>query len=190
MAARAEGLGMNLTEQIAKGNIRVHQVDPAELSPGEFANRIRQAVEQDGVRFVVLDSLNGYLQAMPEEQFLVTQLHEMLSYLSQQGVVTLMVLTQHGLIGQMQTNVDLTYLADTVIVLRYFEAMGAVKKAIAVIKKRSGGHENTIREFTLDGHGLRVGKPLVDFHGILTGTPEFRGSRDAIMKGPDVQVES
>src|SRR6202030_3720490 len=141
----------------ASGRVRMQQIDPAEMSPGEFAHRVRQSVEREGVRVVVIDSLNGYMNAMPEERFLVLQLHELLSYLNQLGVVTIVVLAQHGLMGPMQTPLDISYLSDVVILLRYFEADGRVRRAISVVKKRSGIHEDTIREFQLTSQGVKVG---------------------------------
>ena len=155
--------------------MRVEQVDPAEIAPGELADRIVQAVENDGVRMVILDSLNGYVNAMPQEDFLHLHLHELLSYLNQSGVVTIMVLAQHGLIGPMGAPVDVSYLADTVMLMRFFEARGAMKKAVSVIKKRSGWHETTIRELRLSGSGIEVGAPLVDFEGVMTGVPRILG---------------
>jgi circadian clock protein KaiC len=171
---------------VEAGNIRVQQIDPAELSPGEFAHRVRQAVERDGARLVVIDSLNGYLQAMPDERFLTAQMHELLTYLNQQGVVTLLVMAQHGFLGmQMSSPVDVSYLADTVMLLRYFEAGGTVRRAISVVKKRSGYHEDTIRELRLSSKGIRVGEPLTAFHGVLTGVPVYTGGGDAPAGGGD-----
>ncbi len=176
LITRSEGLGIPLKKHIDAQRIRVQQVDPGELSPGEFIYGIRRAVEQDGARVVVIDSLNGYLNAMPEERYLTIQLHEMLSYLGQQGVVTLMVMAQRGLLGAgMQTPVDASYLADTVIALRYFEAGGEVQQAISVVKKRTGIHENSIRELKLGPDRIQVGAPLKNFQGILTGVPEYVG---------------
>jgi circadian clock protein KaiC len=174
LMARSEGLGMDLEPHIRAGRIRVQQVDPAELSPGEFANAVRRAVEVDQARIVVIDSLNGYLQAMPEERFLTIQLHELLTYLDQQGVITLLVVAQHGLVGNaMQTPVDASYLADTVILLRYYEARGQLGRMISVVKKRSGAHEVTLHEFRLGANGLSVGEPIRDLQGVLSGTPAF-----------------
>jgi circadian clock protein KaiC len=150
----------------------VHQVDPAEMSPGEFAFAIKAAVERDGIDIVQIDSLNGFLHAMGDERFLNLQLHELVTYLNQQGVVTIMMLAPHGMLGQMRTPLDVTYLADTVIALRYYEASGAVHKAISVIKKRTGKHERTIREVILDRGKIDVGRPLTKFRGIFTGTPD------------------
>lgn len=173
---RASGLGMNLREHVESGRIILQQVDPAELAPGEFMHRICEAVDREGCRVVVVDSLNGYLNAMPEERFLVVQLHELLTYLSQRGVLTLVVAAQHGVIGTgMVTPVDVSYLADTVLLFRYFEADGAIRQAISVVKKRSGGHERTIRELRI-GPSVEVGPPLREFHGVLSGVPVFHGS--------------
>jgi circadian clock protein KaiC len=181
MRARMHGLGMNADELRDRGLLNLQQVDPAELSPGEFAAQVRMRVEE-GAKTIVIDSLNGYLYSMPDERMLVTQLHELLSYLAQQGVVTVLLLTQHGVVGNMNTPVDLSYLADCVILLRYFEFDGAMKKAISVIKKRSGGHEETIREFKLvRGQGLVAGPPLVGFRGIMTGVPTFVGKPSSIL---------
>jgi circadian clock protein KaiC len=169
---RSAGLGINLKEAIDAGRALVQQVDPAELSPGEFTFLVRRAVQDDGARVVVIDSLNGYINAMPEERFLTIQLHELLTFLNQQGVNTLLVVAQHGLIGSgMQAPIDASYLADTVVVLRYFEAEGEIRRAISVIKKRSGPHESTLREFRMSSAGIWVGEPLAGFHGILSGIP-------------------
>jgi circadian clock protein KaiC len=172
LEARTESLGIKLAQGRGAGQIRVTQVDPAELSPGEFTYLVRDAVERDHAKVVVIDSLNGYLNAMPEEQFLTAQLHELLTYLGRQGVTTLMVVAQHGLLGSnMQSPVDTSYLADSVVLLRYFEFAGEVKKAVSVVKKRSGAHEGTIRELFFDKDGIHLGQPLKGFRGILTGTP-------------------
>ncbi len=150
----------------------MQHIDPAELSPGEFAHLVRVAVERDHARVVIIDSLNGYLNAMPEEHFLAAQLHELLTYLGRRGVTTLMVAAQHGMLGMtMQGPVDTSYLADSVILLRYFEYAGKVKKAISVLKKRSGRHEESIRELRFAGNGIHLSDPLVQFRGILTGVP-------------------
>lgn len=174
--ARSAGLGMDLRGHVGAGRVRVHQVDPAEMSPGEFAHRVRQAAEEDGAKVVVIDSLNGYLNAMPEERFLTIQLHELLTYLGQQGVVTFLVVAQHGLLGNhMNSPVDASYLADAVVLLRYFEARGQIRRAVSVIKKRSGAHEATLREMRMGPDGIWVGEPLKDYHGVLTGLPEILG---------------
>lgn len=171
--ARSAGLGMDLRGHAEAGRIRVQQVDPAEMAPGEFAHAVRRAAE-GGATAVVIDSLNGYLNAMPEERFLTIQLHELLTYLGQQGVVTLLVAAQHGLVGTgLQSPVDASYLADSVILLRYFEDRGKIRRAVSVVKKRSGAHEDTLRELRLGPGGLWVGEPLEDFHGVLTGVPQI-----------------
>jgi circadian clock protein KaiC len=179
--ARAQGLGIPLQSFVDSGQIRVQQIDPAEMSPGEFAHIVRHSVEQDGVQVVIIDSLNGYMNAMPEERFLLLQMHELLSTLNQLGVVTILVLAQHGLMGPMQTPLDISYLSDAVLMLRYFEAEGRVRRAISVVKKRSGAHEDTIREFRLTGQGVKIGPPLIEFHGILTGMPDYRGGATPLL---------
>ncbi|MBV8890057.1 MAG: AAA family ATPase [Alphaproteobacteria bacterium] len=179
--ARALGLGMPLQAYVDNNRIRVQQIDPAEMSPGEFAQRVRQSVEQDGVRVVIIDSLNGYMNAMPEERFLLLQMHELLSTLNQLGVITILVLAQHGLMGPMQTPLDISYLSDAVLMLRYFEAEGRVRRAISVVKKRGGMHENAIREFRLTAGGVKVGPPLTEFEGILSGVPRYRGGAGPLL---------
>jgi circadian clock protein KaiC len=184
---RTKGLGMDIAPEIAAGRIRVQSIDTAELSPGEFAHAVRAAVDADGTpgaRVVVIDSLNGYLNAMPEERFLIAQLHELLTYLGHKGVVTFLIVAQHGLFGSMTSPIDTTYLADTVVLFRYYEAMGEVKQALSVVKKRSGPHERTIRNLRLGSGGVTVGPPLRDFHGVLTGTPTYRGPTGPA-EGPD-----
>jgi circadian clock protein KaiC len=172
LRTRSAGLGMDLGPFIDSGHIRVRQIDPAELSPGEFVHEIRDAVEQHNATVVVIDSLNGYLNAMPDERFLIVQLHELLTYLGRHGVATMLIGAQHGLIGmQMQTPVDASYLADSVVLLRYFEDGGEVRQAISVLKKRGGAHERSIRSFSLDAQGIHVGPPLRNFRGILSGIP-------------------
>jgi circadian clock protein KaiC len=161
---------------LADGTLEIQQIDPAELSPGEFVSRVRRLVERDHLRVVVLDSMNGFLNAMPHEQFLAMQLHELLSYLGQQGVATILTLAQHGFIGPMQTPVDVSYLADTVLLFRYFEYEGQIRQALSVIKKRSGPHERTIRELIFGNGEIAVGEPLKEFEGVLTGVPSFTGN--------------
>jgi circadian clock protein KaiC len=173
--ARAAGLGRDMSKLVEAGHMSLQQIDPAELSPGEFAHYVRRAVDRNGARVVVIDSLNGYLQAMPDERFLTVQMHELLTYLNQQGVVTILVLAQHGFMGSnMGTPVDVSYLADTVLMLRFFEAWGEVRRAVSVVKKRTGYHENAIREMRMSAGGIAVGEPLKDFHGVLTGVPTRR----------------
>jgi circadian clock protein KaiC len=175
IAARARTLGLPLERYQASGHLRIQQIDPAEMSPGEFATVVRRSVEDDGARVIVIDSLNGYLNAMPDERFLILQMHELLSYLGQQGVLTILVLAQHGLVGPMDTPVDISYLSDAVVMLRYFEVAGTVRRAMSVVKKRSGNHEHTVREFRLSQRGVQLGPPLVHFDGVLTGTPQYHG---------------
>jgi circadian clock protein KaiC len=182
MMARAASVGMPLESHIESGMITVKEIDPAELAPGEFVHCVIDHVQGSDSRIVVIDSLNGYMQAMPDVKFLAIQLHELLSYLNRHGILSIMTVAQHGLIGQMQTPIDLTYLADTVVLLRFFEQGGRIKKAVSVIKKRIGKHEDTIREFKIDDAGVRVGKPLEEFQGVLTGVPIFRGSAEQMLK--------
>jgi circadian clock protein KaiC len=171
---RARGLNCNIDDHVGSKLVTLTTVDPAALSPGAFTHIVKAAVD-DGARLIVLDSLNGYLNGMPEEHYLLLQLHELFMYLRHRGIVTLVTLAQHGMIGQMPTPIDLSYLTDTVVLLRYFETMGEVRQAISVMKKRSGAHERTIRELRLDSQGIRVGEPLKDFHGVLTGVPTYIG---------------
>jgi circadian clock protein KaiC len=178
---RAAGLGMDMGSHIADGSLRLEQIDPAELSPGELSGLVRSAVERDGVQMVVIDSLSGYLNAMPEEQYMLLQMHELLTYLNQQGIVTILILAQHGLVGQMASPVDMTYLSDTILLLRFFEAKGKIRRAVSVIKKRTGRHEDTIREYRIDRGGIRVGAPLHDFRGVLTGVPSFGGRAETLL---------
>jgi len=172
LLGRASGLGMNLDEHLRSGLMKIEHIDPAELSPGEFSEMLRHYVEKENVRAVMIDSLNGFLQAMPGEQFLSLHLHELLTYLNNRGILTLLILAQMGLVGSaMQTPIDVSYLADNILVLRYFEAHGEVRQAISMMKKRSGGHERSIRELRLGPDRIRVGAPLTDFQGILSGIP-------------------
>jgi circadian clock protein KaiC len=173
--ARAKTLGLPLQHFLDTGLIRFQQIDPAELSPGEFTASVRRSVEVDGARIVIIDSLNGYLNAMPDERFLILQMHELLSYLSQKGVLSILVLAQHGLVGPMDTPIDISYLSDAVLMLRYFEVDGTVRRALSVVKKRSGNHEHTIREYRLSEGGIQLGPPLKGFRGVFTGTPEYHG---------------
>ncbi|HEY1287449.1 MAG TPA: ATPase domain-containing protein [Burkholderiales bacterium] len=175
LCQRAEDMKINLAPLMQSGMLKIEQLDPAVISPGELAFRIRSAVEQEKVRMVVLDSLNGYVTAMPHEEFLHLHLHELLTYLNQQGVMTMMVLAQHGLVGHMGAPIDVSYLADSVIITRFFEALGNIRKAISIIKKRSGPHEAAVRELTLTSGGVVVGPPLTDFQGVLTGVPSYLG---------------
>ncbi|HEX8636927.1 MAG TPA: ATPase domain-containing protein [Pyrinomonadaceae bacterium] len=173
---RAKNIGTPIDQFIVDGLIKMQQIDPAALSPGEFAHLILKAVKQDDVKFVVIDSLNGYLDSMPEERFLTLQMHELLTFLNQQGIITVLIMGQHGFLGsQMKTPVDVSYLADSVLLLRYFESHGAVRRAVSVVKKRTGSHENTIREMDISSEGIRVGKTLNEFQGVLTGSPVYTG---------------
>jgi circadian clock protein KaiC len=180
---RSRGISMQLDDAIEKNLITVRQVDPAEMSPGEFAARVRESVQNDQSKIVVIDSLNGYMNAMPDERFLTIHMHELLTYLGQQGVFTILIMAQHGMIGKMDSPLDVSYLSDTVVLLRYFEAQGAIHQAISVMKKRTGWHERSIREFKITSEGVRVGEPLTNFHGILTGVPTYTGDAVPLMKG-------
>lgn len=181
LLARSRALGMDLQPFIDSGSLDLRAIDPAELSPGEFAATVRASVEEDQARMIVIDSLNAYLQSMPSEQFLILQMHELLTYLGQSGVVTMLILGMHGIMGDVRADVDLSYLADTAVQLRYFEAFGEVRQAISVIKTRTAQHERTIREFRIDHAGIRLGEPLREFQGVLTGVPNFSGKGQALM---------
>ena len=179
LETRTKALGIDLNQGNGAGQVRIQQIDPAEMAPGEFAHLVRHSVEANHSRVIVIDSLNGYLNAMPDEHFLTAQLHELLTYLGRQGVTTFMVVAQHGMTSShMQAPVDASYLADSVVLLRYFENEGHVKKAISVIKKRSGAHEESIRELRLGAHGIVLSEPLTQLRGILTGVPVDAGSRE------------
>ncbi len=184
LTKRAAGMGWRLDEAVGNGRLVLEQVDPAELSPGELTGMIRRRVEADQVRIVVLDSLSGYQNAIPAEQFMLLLMHEMLTYLNHRGVVTILTLAQHGLVGPMQSSVDLTYLSDTVLLLRFFEAAGKIRRAISVLKKRTGRHEDEIREYRFDDRGIRVGPPLSEFQGVLQGTPTYTGQHGALLATP------
>jgi circadian clock protein KaiC len=179
--ARAKGMGIDLAAMQAAGKLIVEQMDAAELSPGEFSYRVRTCVDRERARVVAIDSLNGYQAAMPEEQHLVLHLHELLQYLNRQGAATFLAVAQHGMIGDMKQTIDVTYLADTVLLLRYFEAVGRVRRAISVIKKRAGSHEDTIREFKIGSNGINVGPPLEEFQGVLRGVPTYVGKGAPLM---------
>ncbi len=182
MMTRTLSVGMPLDTCVSDGSIELMQVDPAELAPGQFVDLVKQRVEAGDIRVVLIDSLNGYMQAMPDAKFLNLQLHELLSFLGHHGVVTIMTLAQQGIVGQMSSPVDLTYLADTVILLRYFEQGGEIRKAVSVVKKRTGKHESAIREFVIDGGGIRVGDSLKEFHGVLTGVPIYSGQAKQMLR--------
>jgi circadian clock protein KaiC len=170
---RMKGLNIDLEGARDRGELHIEQIDAAELSPGEFAHRVRKRVDEDKIKTVVIDSLNGYEAAMPAENSLVLHMHELLQYLNRQGAATFLTMAQHGLVGEMKAPVDVTYLADTVILLRYFEAHGHVRRAVSCIKKRTGNHEATIREYRIASGGLSVGEPLTEFQGVLRGVPSF-----------------
>jgi circadian clock protein KaiC len=173
--SRMKGIGIDLEEMQRGGKMFIEQVDAAELSPGEFAHRVRKRVDEDNIKTVVIDSLNGYQAAMPEENSLILHIHELLQYLNRRGAATFMTVAQHGLVGDMRAPVDVTYLADAVILLRYFEALGNVRRAMSIIKKRTGMHESTIREYRIDQRGLTIGQPLDGFQGVLRGVPVYIG---------------
>ena len=179
---RAKALGIDLEAMRDAGKLFIEQMDAAELSPGEFSHHVRACVDNQAIRTVVIDSINGYQASMPEEQFLILHLHELLQYLNRQGASTFLTLAQHGMVGDMKQTVDLTYLADTVIMMRYFEALGRVRRAISVIKKRTGAHEDTIREFQIGRKGLTLGNPLKEFQGVLRGTPTYVGKSEPLLE--------
>ena len=176
---RASGLGLEIASYRDRGLFTFRQVDPAELSPGELTAILRAEVDE-GAKMIVLDSLSGYQHAMPQEQHMLLQMHEIVTYLNQQGVLTFLILTQSGMVGNMQSPVDLTYLSDAVILLRFFEAQGEIRRAVSVLKKRTGHHESTIRELKIDSGGVRVGPKLAGFRGVLTGTPTLVCDADLI----------
>jgi circadian clock protein KaiC len=181
LLSRAKGLGIDLAAMRDAGQLFIEQMDAAEMSPGEFSHRVRGCVDRQGIRMVAIDSLNGYQAAMPEEQFVILHLHELLQYLNRQGAATFLAVAQHGMIGDMKQTIDVTYLADTVIMLRYFEALGRVRRAISAIKKRTGAHEDTIREFQISNRGIAIGPPLHDFQGVLRGVPTYVGKGAPLM---------
>jgi circadian clock protein KaiC len=174
LLARSRALGLDVQPFIDDGQLEIRTLDPAEVSPGEFANMVRRSVE-GGARMVVIDSLNAYLQAMPGDKHLLLQMHEVLTYLNQHGVVTILILAQHGVLGEVHSEVDLSYLADGVLMFRFFEARGSLLKAVSVVKSRTSRHELTIREFRLTERGIEVGPALSDFEGVMTGVASYRG---------------
>ncbi|HVL69506.1 MAG TPA: ATPase domain-containing protein [Vicinamibacterales bacterium] len=186
MLHRSDSLGMDLSTHAASGRVTVEQVEPGELSPGEFAHRVCRRVDAEGARIVMIDSLNGYLHAIPTAHSPLVRMHELLAYLNERGVVTLLVAAQHGILGTaMPSPIDVSYLADAVVLFRYFEARGEVRKAISVVKKRTGPHETAIRELLVGPQGLRVGEPLSNFHGVLTGVPQYSGPSAPLLDGSD-----
>jgi circadian clock protein KaiC len=173
---------MDFAPYLSSGKLELVEIDIGTLSPGEFSARVRRVVEQKDARFIVIDSLNGYLNGMPSERFLLIHLHELLAYLGNKGVVTLLTIAQHGMLGSsVHTPIDASFLADTVILLRFFEAAGTVRQAISVIKKRRGAHERTLRELKIGPTGIQVGEVLKDFEGVLTGVPRYRGKSTQLL---------
>lgn len=181
---RTSKLGLDLRGMRESGMLHLEQIDAAELSPGEFAHRVREKVDRAQAKTVIIDSLNGYQASMPDENALILHIHELLQYLNRQGVTTFLTVAQHGLVGEMKSPVDVTYLSDTVMLLRYFEALGKVRRAISIIKKRTGHHEDTIREFQIDNRGLTLGDTLAEFHGVLRGIPTFVGEKSELLEEP------
>ncbi|KQN08581.1 circadian clock protein KaiC [Sphingobium sp. Leaf26] len=183
LISRAQAFGIDLQDLMSDGRLAIRQIDPAEITPGQFAAMVRSEVEENNVEVVLIDSLNGYLAAMPQEQQLILQLHELMSYLNQAGVVTFLINPQSGFFGTMHTSeLNVSYIADIVILLRFFESRGRIRKAISVVKNRSGQHEDTIRELRIDAQGIRIGAPLAEFRGVLTGTPEYVGGKTPLME--------
>ena len=179
---RGDGLGMDLKEPLRDGRLTLQQIEPTEMSPGEFANEVARAIEEDDVRLIIIDSINGYMQSMPEERLLPIQVHELLSFLSNRRVTCIMTLVQQGIFGSpVDEAAEISYLADTVLLLRYFEVHGSVRQALSVVKKRSGNHERTIRECRVARGGLSVGEPLIEFQGVLTGVPQYIGGAEPLM---------
>jgi circadian clock protein KaiC len=181
LLTRAKGLGIDLAGMRDAGKVIVEQQDAAELTPGEFSHRVRDRLDRENVRIVAIDSLNGYQASMPEEQFLTLHLHELLQYLNRRGAATFLTIAQHGMMSDMKSPIDITYLSDTVIMMRYFEAFGRVRRAISVMKKRAGPHEDTIREFKIDANGMKLGDPLKEFQGVLRGVPTYVGQPVPLM---------
>jgi circadian clock protein KaiC len=179
---RTRAFGLDLDALRDGKSLVLEQIDAAEMSPGEFTARVRACVTEHGVQTVVIDSLNGYQAAMPEEHYLLLHMHELLQFLNRQGATTFLTVAQHGLVGEMKSPVDVTYLADTVLLLRYFEAMGQVRRAISVMKKRAGRHERTIREYEIDSRGITLGAPLEQFQGVLRGVPSFVGAATGLLE--------
>ena len=187
--SRSHALGMDMTDAIESGQLRLQQVEPTSLSPGEFASQVVTAVETGKISLVVIDSINGYMQSMPEERLLPIQVHELLSFLSNNGVTSIMTLVQHGIFGHpVDEAAEVSYLADSVILMRYFEVQGSVRQALSVVKRRSGDHERTIRECRVGLGGLQVGEPLTNFQGVLTGVPSYTGTTDPLM-GNDYEAQ-
>ena len=181
--SRCDALGMNVSQRIADGTVTLQQIEPGEMSPGEFSFRVRVAVERDNARVITIDGLNGYLNAIPQVEAPLVRMHELLSFLNERGVATLMVVAQHGIVGSnMQTPLDVSYLADAVVLLRFFESQGMVRRAVSVMKKRTGPHESTIRELQIGPDRLHVGKALSEFQGVLSGIPQYLGASAPLLK--------
>ena len=179
---RCEALGMHIRSRVESGNVTIERIEPGEISPGEFAHRVRKRVEGDGCRVVMIDSMNGYLHAIPSGHAPLVRMHELLAYLNERDVATILITAQHGMMGMnMVAPIDVSYLADCVIMMRFFEANGSVRKAISVVKKRTGSHEATIREYAIGPDRVRVGEPLTDFHGVMTGVPQYVGTSDPLL---------
>jgi circadian clock protein KaiC len=188
---RTKALGMDMEPAMSSGQMHLQQIEPTALSPGEFASQVVDAVESRQISLVVIDSINGYMQSMPEERLLPIQVHELLSFLSNNGVTCIMTLVQHGIFGNpVDEAAEVSYLADTVILMRYFEVNGSVRQAISVVKRRSGNHERTIRECKVGRGGLAVGEPLRDFQGVLTGVPTYTGNTAPLMSEPSPEGEA
>jgi circadian clock protein KaiC len=185
LLVRARALGMDVMPYIETGALQIHALDPGEVSPGEFSHMVRHAVEEQRAQIVVIDSLNAYLQAMPGSKYLMLQMHELLTYLNHRSVVTILVLGQHGVLGELTTDVDLSYLADAILLFRYFEARGKLLKAISMVKSRTNRHEQTIREFRLGGEGLEIGQEVSDFEGVLVGVTHYRGNAALLGDGDE-----
>jgi circadian clock protein KaiC len=175
MLIRGKALGMDLEPYLESGQLRVVPLDPAEVSAGEFAHMVRNAVEDDGAELVAIDSLNAYLQAMPGSKYLLLQMHELLTYLNHRNIVTILILGQHGVLGEIESDVDMSYLADAILLFRFFEARGRLLKAVSMVKSRTNRHEQTIREFRMGPAGLEVGQELTDFEGVIAGVTAYRG---------------
>jgi circadian clock protein KaiC len=180
LTARAAHLGIDLKSKQESGALALIQVDAAELSPGEFAHKVRTCIEKQQALTVVIDSLNGYQMAMPDEKFLLLHMHELLMYLGRRGVSTFLTVAQHGIVGDMRSPFDVTYLSDTVMLLRFFESYGRMLRALSVIKKRTGSHEDTIREFRINERGIQLGAPLTEFQGVMRGIPIYTGTSNPL----------
>ena len=186
---RCESLGIHLAKNVKKGFVDLERVDPSHTTPGQVIHNISTSIEQNHAGVVVIDSLNGYLQAMSSDRSFIVHLHELLAYLNARGVITILVSTQHGFINVDQSSFEATYLADLVILLRYFEALGTVRQAISIIKNRGHDHERAIREFEVGKRGIRIGQPLTEFQGVLTGNPEFSGRPGTLIRDQDEETE-